>query len=255
MGEPEDRYYDVFDPHVHLRQYYQNSLSSPGRVQHILRCYHDAFSTFPKRNLRILDYSSGASIVATISAATKASEIVLSEYSSDCRKVLRQWLEGDPTAFDWTPFFRFVVRDLEGKGEEEVQERQQRVRKLVKDVVHCDITKDPPIESEYDELYDVVICCLVLEGVSQSHNAYVANTSRISRLVKPNGLMLLYGIENKLGYYYVGDRKLKNLHVTHEFALSTLRDAGFSDITIDTYSPTDDPNRVYRFIKGSHTNY
>ena len=62
---------------------------------------------------------------------------------------------------------------------------------------------------------------------------------------------MMYGIENKIGYYMIGDYKFPNVHVTAEFALSTLKDAGFSDLILDKYSPSDDPNRVYRFIKGT----
>ena len=199
----------------------------------------------------MLDYSSGSAMVATISAATKASEIILSEYSSDCRKVLREWLDRDPAAFDWTPHFTYVVQELEGGGESEVKERQEIVRTLVNAVVHCDITKVPPIESDYDQQYDVVICGLVFESVSYTHEEYTANISRVGKLVKPGGSMLIYGIENKLGFYTVGDQRLHNLQVTHDFAMSALKAAGFCDISLDTYSPPDDPHRCYRFLKGT----
>ena len=238
--------HDEFDALTFLQRY--NWVNAPGRVKHMLRCYHDAFQDLPN-DLKVLDYGSGPVMLNTISAAKKASEIVLSDYMDINCKFLRQWLDGDSAAFDWSPHFRFVVQQLEGKGEREVKERQEQVRKLVKAVVHCDLTQDPPIESGYDKLYDVVLCTLVMEGAARSHEEYVSNALRLGRLVKPGGLLLMYGIENRLGYYTVADHKYRNLHVTAEFAMITLKDAGFCDLTVDKLLPSDEEN-VFMFIKG-----
>ena len=81
-----------------------------------------------------------------------------------------------------------------------VKERESKVRQLVKAVVHCDVTKDPPIEQGYDTLYDVVICSLVLEGASSSPEEYKSNFIHLSSLVKPGGSLLLYGVENQVGF-------------------------------------------------------
>ena len=123
MAEKDDiisrsDYEEAFDTSLFRKYYEWNVNSNPAgvrRIQHPLRCYHEAFQSLPSSsNLKVLDYGSGPVIVATISAATKASEIVLSDYLDKNRKALQQWLDGDCAAFDWSPHFRFVVRDLEG---------------------------------------------------------------------------------------------------------------------------------------------
>ena len=243
-------YHDAFEPSAYLERYYNNTA---GRVQHTLRCYHDAFQTLPN-DLKVLDYGSGPVILSAISAATKACEIVLSDYADENRKTLRQWLDGDSAAFDWSPHFDFVVRELEGKGTRDVKERQERLRKLVKAVVHCDLSQDPPIERGYDQLYDVVTSSLVMESAASNDEEYVSNASRLGKLVKPGGSVLIYGVENKIGYYTVGDCKFPNVHATAEFALKALKDAGFTDLTVDKFSPDDDPNKIFRFIKGTRKN-
>ena len=73
-----------------------------GRLKHTLRCYHEAFQTIP-HGVTVLDYGAGPVIMSTISAATKASEIVLSDYTDSNRIALRQWLDGERAAFDWSP--------------------------------------------------------------------------------------------------------------------------------------------------------
>ena len=59
---------------------------------HTLRCYHEAFKELPN-GLTVLDYGAGPSILPTISASTKANEIVLSDYADQNCKALQQWLE------------------------------------------------------------------------------------------------------------------------------------------------------------------
>ena len=199
-----------------------------------LRCYHEVFQSLPS-GLTVLDYGTGPAIITTISVSTKASEIVLSDYAKDSREALRRWLDKHPDAFDWSPFFRRVVKDLEEKGEKEVEERQELVRSLVKAVVHCDLTQDPPIERGYDREYDVVISSLCLEAVTQTSAEYKRGVEKLAKLVKPGGLLLLLGAELKsgLGAYGVGDLKFKSFSVTTELAVETMTEAGMSDITFE----------------------
>ena len=137
--------------------------------------------------------------MTAIPAASKSSEIVLCEYTERNRNALRQWLSGDSEAFDWSPHFSYVVRDLEGKSEQEVRERQEKVRKLVKAVVHCDITQDPPIDPDYNQCYDVLSLSLVIEGVANNLDEFRSLLGKVCKLIKPGGMMFYYGVENKLG--------------------------------------------------------
>ena len=102
-------------------------------------------------------------------AATKASEIILFDYSPNNRSFLRKLLNSDNRAFDWTPHFNLFVGKLEGKEEEAVAESEEQLRAAVKAVVQCDMTQDPPILDGYDQLYDVVISSLVLD-IAQTTN-------------------------------------------------------------------------------------
>ena len=185
-------YHRKFQASEYFNRYYAKPA---GPLYTSLRLYHEVFQSLPA-GLRVLDYGSGPTIRTTISAATKASEIVLSDYAEDCRKVLRQWLEKHPDAFDWSPYFSIddfshVVKDLEGKGEKEVEERQEEVRRLVKAVVHCDLTQDPPIERGYDQQYDVVMSSLCIDAVAGTREEYVQGVKKLAKLVKPGGILLL----------------------------------------------------------------
>ena len=119
-------YHDKFDPKIYLKQYMAMSMY---RAPHLLRCYHDVFQSLPQ-GIKVLDYGSGPSILATISAVSKASEIVLSDYTERNRDAINQWLKKDAEAVDWSPHFSYVVEKLEKKSKQEASERQEQVRSL-----------------------------------------------------------------------------------------------------------------------------
>ena len=243
---PKERYQQIFEPSQYLK-FLEDSFPSKAWPRHSLQCYHESFSDIPS-GVRVLDFGAGPVILSTISAATKASEIVLADYSEFNLKSLQQWLRDDCPDFDWSPYFRYVVQELEGEGEGAVKEREGNARDLVTSVVHCDITQDPPIERGYDGPYDVVVCSLVLEGASNSREEYRCNAARLAKLVKPGGYLFYYGIDNKNGYYTFGDHCLPNLHFCNHCLLCAFKDAGFSDPIIQL-APTDDEKRQYRFIR------
>ena len=211
-------YPDKFQPAKFLKKYYGDSSYSES-----LGFYHKAFNSLPT-GLRILDYGTGPSIWTTISAATKASEIVLSDYSEVCRTALHQWLAGDREAFNWSPYFRHVVKEMEGNGEEEVAKRQMLVRNLVKAVVKCDLTQRPPIEPGYEEPYDVVMSSYCIESVIKSNDEYRQMLAKLVSLVKPGGTLLLCGVETQEegGYYVVGDENFTNVGPSLEFAVGAM---------------------------------
>ena len=228
-------YQAEFKSSAYYQTYYEGSVRDAFRFP--IRCYHSTFESLSTAGLRVLDYGSGPSPWGVISAATKASEIVLSDYTDDNCKALRQWLEKDPGAFDWSPYFSYIVGEVEGKGEGEAEERKEQVRRLVKAVVHCDLTQDPPIESSYAQPYDVVICTLVLEVISQTPQEYKLAMLRLANLVKPGGLLLVYGAERKhsetQAYYFVGEDKFPYLSVTAELAEQAMREAGMKDVVVE----------------------
>ena len=243
---------DEFDPRVYLEQ--RRKLSN-GRVQYYLRCYHDAFQSLPQGS-KVLDYGSGPSILATISATTKASEIVLSDYTEKNRDTLKKWLMKDPEAFNWSPHFSYVVEKLENKSKEEAEEREEQARRLVKAVVHCDIRESPPIESDYSKEYDIVICSLVLENTSTTRYEYKTGMAKLGALVKPGGVLLFTGAEHRgeRSVYTVGDATFNYLGTTVDFVTEAMTSAGFDIISVDKYELSNhfDPDVVgFMFMKAT----
>ena len=184
-------YLDEFDPSKFLNDY-----GTIDRRRQMLRWLHDALSDLPG-DITVLDYGSGPSICGIISAAAKASSIILSDYSAANHQTVRDWLDNKPGAFDWDPHFSFIVKELEGGSDVEVVRRKQNVRHLVMGIAHCDLTQKPPIEEQFNKLYDVVVSTYVLESVARNDEEYFSMMSRIANLVLPGGSLFICGVENQ----------------------------------------------------------
>ena len=132
------------------------------------------------------------------------------------------------------------------------KEREELMRKVVKAVVHCDLTHDPLIQKGYDEVYDVVMSLLAIDTVPKTDDEFVTLLCRVGNLVKLGGTILLYFAEN-VSEYYVGDAKFYSFTVTVETAVTALAKAGFKDIeTSDKYYsrfPHEKQDYTFFFLK------
>ena len=185
---------------------------------------------------RVLDYGCGPVIANIISAARVASEIVLAEYTEQGRAAVRSWLNNNPNSFNWSPFHKYVVQELEGGSAEAAEEREKRLRSIVKAVVECDVTQDPPIKDGYQGPYDAVISCLCLTTACKTKEEFVRALHKISTLVKPGGCLLFSTVEPKdtisgTRCYPIGDKTYTAVEVERTLMESTLRN-DFQEITV-----------------------
>ena len=115
------------------------------------------------------------------------------------------------------------------------QKNENYDRTALSRVVHCDITKDPPIEDGYQLPYDVVISCLCLESAKKTKEGLLQAFSRITTLVKSGGDLLLYFAETDkkdgLRSYWIGNHSYISLPVNYDFIHSML-EKDFCDIMV-----------------------
>lgn len=243
-----NNYPDRFSPTKFLDMAYKTPGTSENIVHNfLLDNLHKACSgLFPKGQvtschsdgIKVVDYGCGPVVANVISAAgiPNVSQIVMAEYTARSREAIQQWLDKDPSAFDWSLYFKYVVKTLEGKTEQQVAKREERMRSLLK-VVSCDITLDQPIEKGYEGPYDIVICSLCLMSCSNSEDEYRAGVRKLSSIMKPGGLLLIYSTqknpEDEDPFYIVGSHYFHDLKVTYELHTSALKEAGLSILSID----------------------
>ena len=99
------REYEMFDLWTYLHyQYGEVNGFHHHSLKHIHEFYKSCWS--PSADLKVLEFGAGPVIAYVIRASLYASEIVLSEYLETNRKVLQMWLDRDPNAPNWNPFFK-----------------------------------------------------------------------------------------------------------------------------------------------------
>ncbi len=221
--------------------YIQFSFLSPYK-----QFYQKQLSEFYKavkvpNSLKLLDYGCGPTISDKISAAPKVSEIVLAEYTEPNRAYVQKWLEKDSAVFDHSPSFKHVVQTMEGGTEEEAESRQDEVRRKVKAVVSCDITKDEFIAKGYEGPYDIIQCSLCLDNPFRDLDSYKGGLRKLASLLNKGGSLLLYSTlrENSVeGFYTVNGRKIFNLALKKDFILKALNDNGFTVVYTEQFEDT-----------------
>ena len=216
--------------------------------RHKLRCCHEGLQSLPD-GLRILDYGTGASLQETVLTVAKASEIVLSDYTPKNREALRLWLDNDPAAFNWLPYFRRTLQEVvdEEGGEKELSERVEKIRRVVKTVVHCDLSQDPPIEKGYDVQYDLIYTTFCLCAAAKSLREYRVGIAKLAKLLKPGGMLMMYESEHKKchhTFYYIKNTEFPYIAVTSDFVREAFSDTGLVGVVVDSVEM--DPKHPFR---------
>ena len=226
-----------FDPAVYLEMgFKQQSVYSAIKtfaLENIHAYFASNHTSSQGRPLQVLDYGCGPVLAYDISVAGVGGEIVLAEYAGKCRDAIQKWLDRDPSAWDWSLYIKHVVQTLQGKGEHEVTEREESLRKAIKAIVPCDITQEPPIAKGFEGPYDVVMSMLCIENGCNTREDYKAAVRRISTFIKTKGTLILYSsVRDKegLGYYHVGKSKVFQVALPLQFVLTTLEENGFTSI-------------------------
>ena len=101
-------------------------------------------------------------------------------------------MKKDPDSFDWRENVRYILK-LEGNSgtDEEVTEREVRMRKVLGEVVHCDILVDQVMPPGFEGPFDVVSCLSCLDCVCTSVDSLREAIGKLSRLVRSGGYLIL----------------------------------------------------------------
>ena len=222
---------EKFNADSYAHAYYASLKSN----EPFLRVLHEFFSSIDNGSgLKVLDFAAGPVIAFSISSSAHANEIILADYIENNRRALKSWLSKDPKAYDWRPYFEFVVKDLESKDDAAVLEREEMVRNKVKAVVKCDVNNENILEEGYEGPYDAICSVAGLDSASDTKEKYAENVKKLTALLKPGGHILLGIYErppsSKKAVYKVGEETFHALIVEEEFITLCLENANMLDI-------------------------
>ena len=113
---------------------------------------------------------------------------------------------------------------------------EERVRSAVKDVVYCNVLKDPIMDVDASVTYDVVSSTFCLEEACKSQDDLQAAVKRISGILKPNGYLIMAMLMEESSCK-LDDGVIKCLPITDDQLKGALKEAGFGIEEIHTYMP------------------
>ncbi|XP_009862556.1 PREDICTED: nicotinamide N-methyltransferase [Apaloderma vittatum] len=189
-----DFYQRSFDPQEYLKEFYtlNDSQGQPNR--------------FLIQNLRSL------------------SQMFSLDSTDQTRRELERWLKKEAGAFDWSPVVKYVC-ELEG-DREKWAEKEEKVRKKVKRVLKCDVTKANPVEPLSLPPADCVISTLCLEAACRDVAAFRSALRNISALVKPGGHLVMVTVLQET-YYAFNKQVFSCLYLERNAVEEAVEGAGF----------------------------
>ena len=239
-------YHTQFDTKVYLGllELLFNPNDKKSLFEFRLRPFHNFWSNFEACSLRdstgvrCLEYGGGPCIGNLISASPKVDHIVFSEYIESCRQAVRSWKAGSSEAYNWSPWIEFVVRDLEGESNaQEVLSRAEDLKQKIKSVVHCDVTKNPIVDLESEDIgkpFDVVSSSLCLEAGVSSEQEYKNTVAKLCKFLKPNGYLCMFGVLKET-FYSVGKEKFRVFPLTQVLIEEAMEAGGLQEIKFEQF--------------------
>ena len=146
-----------------------------------------------------------------------------------------------------------MVKTLEGKGEKEAREREERMRQIAT-VVYCDIQAEPPIESGYEGPYDIILEFSSLLAACTDKQNYRSCMRSLTSLLKPGGIFVHYSsnynspLGEELSQYPVGDKASPLIAINHEYVTALFKEEGFVDIILCSDFVPLDPYTTSQYV-------
>jgi nicotinamide N-methyltransferase len=230
-----------FDPRDYLQEYYADV--GPENFA-LLRFAVKAFHAIPSNGV-LLDFGAGPTVYSLIAAASRVEEIHFCDYLDVNLDEVRQWLQDEPSAFNWREFVKATL-ELESTGHHDTQailQRETLIRKRVTQVFKCDANNFPPINEA--QVYDTIITNFCAEAAADNWVQWRKCLHNIVSLLKPNGFLLLSAVKGAT-CYSVGERLFPVVSIRETDLTQALTEEDFNAQSIVIESiPADRPSRHY----------
>ena len=189
--------------------------------------FKDFHTEWDNSSASLLEFGAGPYIHTLISAAPYVDQIYHSDYLKQCRDEALMWKNKDFKAYDWSPYFKFVVNTLEGQsGTDAVAEREELLRSKLKDSLFLDMKSNNPLPG-HPGSFDIIYTGFCIESIAMSLEEYKVILQKVFNLLKPNGYLLMLA---SLGcsWYTVNDVEYFTYPIYTEDILVTLKEVGFT---------------------------
>uniref|UniRef100_A0A8C0ID83 Uncharacterized protein n=1 Tax=Bubo bubo TaxID=30461 RepID=A0A8C0ID83_BUBBB len=128
-------YQRSFNPQEYLKAFYTLSDSRGQPNTFLTKSLKSLYKMFSLGEFK-------AELLRSPPPSARFQEILALDYTDQNRRELQKWLKNEAGAFDWSPVVKYVC-ELEG-DREKWAEKEENVRKKVRQVLKCDVTRANP---------------------------------------------------------------------------------------------------------------
>jgi len=204
-----------------------------------LQCFHQFYQTYNKEwdntTAVLLEAGGGPCIHPLISAAPYVAEIYHSDYIEANREEVVMWKNNDPNAYNWSPYFRHVVRTLEGQtSHDAVVEREEKLRSVLKGSAPCDFKAEVVVPSVKTPV-NIVSSNLCLDVCFESLEEYTNGLKKVYNILLPKGFFVsISGLD--LSWCKYGDKIYSSSYpLSLEDIQAHYKGAGFNILHTDKF--------------------
>nr|ACO51996.1 Nicotinamide N-methyltransferase [Aquarana catesbeiana] len=193
-------------------------------IRYPMEKFHNAFCSGDFKGDVLMDFSIGPVIHHLYSAQKYFRNIILLKPTEHCILEVKKWMNSRTGAFDWSHTSTFAA-EMAGNSDQ-CEEKEVGLRAAITHVVKF----DPNLENLTDPIVlpqaDCLTSCTILEVISKDLDDFVKNCRRLSKLLKPGGSLLYYGVLNGT-FYMVGGERFHMVKYNESNLRSILSNEGF----------------------------
>ncbi|XP_065425042.1 nicotinamide N-methyltransferase-like isoform X3 [Chrysemys picta bellii] len=233
----------LFDPKEFLKAYYSFDSTSSEKNDILMFLLRNFFKTFILDGVKgntLIRIGGVPSILELLSACESFKEIIVTHNTDRNCQELQKWLKKEPGAFNWIPVVKYAC-ELEG-DRKKWAEKEEKLRRTVKQVLECDVTKFDPLTFASLPPADCLLMCYSLVATCKDLSTYRAALKNFSSLLKPGGHLLMV-TTMKCSHFVVGQHKFPCLFLEKEVLEEAVKEAGY-DILQFEMSPTCHANNL-----------
>jgi len=230
-----DEHYEQFNPRAFMKMRCPGTefdtvdrrIQSQWKLTKLHNFYEDFHKEWDTSKAKFLEFAAGPYLHTLISAAPFVAEIYHSDYLPACREEVLMWMRKDPNAYNWDPYFKYVVNTLEAqKGEQAIVKRQELLRNKFKGSLYLNMKSDNMLPN-HNGKFDVIFSGYCIEYLASSLEEYKTFMRKVFSLLKPNGYFVML---TSMGAteYYVDDVKYPCYPLRINDVLTTLEEIGYT---------------------------
>ncbi|XP_075047517.1 nicotinamide N-methyltransferase-like [Mixophyes fleayi] len=185
---------------------------------------HHIFNAGDIKGDILIDISSFSITHHLYSACDFFKDIYLLKFKEKCVMEMNRWLNTRTGAFDWNHALTHFTK-LEGNSDQ-CEDKEIKLKTAIKQIVKCDIEKENLTDPVVLPQADCVISAWLLELISKDQDDYIRYLKKITKLLKPGGQLILFGVLNAT-YFMIGQDRFHYFKYDENYARKVLTGEGF----------------------------